>query len=306
MNWRIKVIGFKILSAVPGGSVLYRFAQKHLTKSLVLTRERALNKIEVGSRYHAWLMAHGAPGGVENLTHLDFGSGWHPTIPLLFYELGARRQFLLDVKPILDSALLSDTMGFVSCLQSDPEWPREAVVRRPLPKSAGKDLEATLATMGMSYLAPYAGTFAKLRGEVDLATSTQVLFHLPRAAVAETMRNLLSVLKPGGLFMGTLHLRDILSGNLNKPVSKFHQFEYSPETWERWFCSDLMAYNRLRARDYRQLLEAAGFKILHFDVTPGIPQDFQELDATRIAACFKGYSREEMAARHLFFVAQKP
>ncbi len=106
--------------------------------------------------------------------------------------------------------------------------------------------------------------------------------------------------------MATVHLQDILSGRAGDQVSKFHQFKYSPETWKRWFSSALMSYNRLRAPDYRTLLEEAGFRIAHFEVEPGKPADFERLNKIRIADCFKHYSPEDLAARHLFFVAQKP
>ncbi len=306
MYWRIKVVGFKLLSGLPGGSALYRFSQKHITKSLVLTRNRALQKVKVGTRYFEWLTDNDPDRTVAGGVHLDFGSGWHPTIPLLFHTLGVRRQHLFDIKPILDRRMLQQTVSIFREIQTDPDWPRKTTPSRALPDLANLSLSEYLDSLGTSYHAPYAEQFSTLARTVDLVTSTQVLFHVPRTALASTFKQIFGVLKPGGHFMATIHLQDILAGSPNNRVAKFHQFRYSPETWNRWFSSDLMSYNRLRAPDYLSLLKTAGFQVRHFEVEPGTEADHQALERTPIAECFKHYSWKDLAARHLFFVAQKP
>ena len=69
--------------------------------------------------------------------------------------------------------------------------------------------------------------------------------------------------------------------------------------------SSLMSYNRLRAADYKELLQNAGFQVIGFEIEHGTAADLAELEQVPIAACFEGYSREELAAKHLFFAAQK-
>jgi hypothetical protein len=66
-----------------------------------------------------------------------------------------------------------------------------------------------------------------------------------------------------------------------------------------------MSYNRLKARDYRELLEQAGFAIRHFDVTGPTAADLADLSRIPIHECFSYYSREELGAKNLFFVAEK-
>jgi hypothetical protein len=67
-----------------------------------------------------------------------------------------------------------------------------------------------------------------------------------------------------------------------------------------------MSYNRLKARDYEETLKEAGFEIALSDVEPGSPEDFKKLEGARIHPMFSRYTREELAARHLFLVARKP
>lgn len=305
MKWRVKVLGFKVLSSVPGGAILYELSRKHLTKSLVLTRDRLLQKVHVGLLYRDWLAAHHQAGVGENAVHLDFGCGWHPTIPLLFYALGIGRQHLFDVRPMMDARLLHYTVDTFRRVAAGADWPCRALTRHNLPELNGADLSASLQALGMSYHVGHDETFAGLRDQVDFVTSTQVLLHIPRPALAARFAQIRDSLKAGGHFMATVHLQDILSGRLGQEVSKFHQFRYSPKTWEQWFNSEIMSYNRLRAPDYRALLEEAGLRVRHFEIEAGTPADFQALKKLRIADCFRHYSREDLAARHLFFVAQK-
>jgi hypothetical protein len=99
MKWHVKAAAFKLLSALPGGTELYRFSQERLTRSPTPTPERVRQKIEVGLQYFNWLGQHEQTNQLLSGVHLDFGAGWHPTIPLLYYALGVNRQLLFDIAP---------------------------------------------------------------------------------------------------------------------------------------------------------------------------------------------------------------
>src|ERR1051325_8385349 len=305
MNWHLKVAGYKLLAAVPGGTAFYRFSQRHLTKSLSPNPARLGNKIDVGIRYLEWLSARGKTAQLLEGVHLDFGSGWHPTIPLLFYSLGLKRQYLFDVTPVLDGRLLQQTLAVFLPMVNDAQWPHRAKVRRLPPQFGNGDWRAYLEGLGLTYHAPYADVFPTLAGALDVVTSTQVLLHVPPAAMPVCFKQIHNSLKPGGLFMGTIHLRDILAGCYQPGLTKYQQLRYSPQTWERWINSPLISFNRLKAPDYKQFLEQAGFEIQHFEVEPGTAEELKELEQVPIADCFRRYAPEELAARHLFFVAQK-
>ena len=63
-------------------------------------------------------------------------------------------------------------------------------------------------------------------------------------------RQIHASLKSSGLFMATVYLQDILTGNLQTGVNRYGQLQYSPETWERWFSSSIMRY-KFPAREDR-------------------------------------------------------
>lgn len=303
MNWLVKVAAFKLLSALPGGSAVYRYGQEHLTHSLAPTPERVGQKICNGLQYWDWLSANhptqGRPG-----VHLDFGSGWHPTIPLLFYSLGVERQHLVDVAPLLDAGLAQATIRMFLQIVTAPDWPHRSRLKRlPEPEDA-MSLADSLDRWGMSYHAPFGGTTPELAGTVDLVTATQVLYFIPKERLRNSLRQLHRALKKGGKFLAVVHLNDV-NASWQKGLSQYNHLRYSPEIWDKWINSRLMSYNRLKAADYRQLLEDAGFEIRHFDVTGPTTTDLEELACIPIHPCFSRYSREELGAKHLFFVAER-
>lgn len=305
MNWRFKVAACKLLSTLPGGRALYRFSQKHLTHSLTPTRARVSQKISVAAQYFEWLVQHQQADRLLEGAHLDFGAGWHPTIPLFFYSLGVKRQHLLDVAPLLDAELVRQTVHTFLSVVQEPGFPQRSWLRQTPPPFEPGSWPSYLQDLGFSYHAPYAQAVASLAGGADVATSTQVLPYVPDAVVPWCFEQIYKCLKPGGLFLATVYLRDAFVDGVQPGLPKYHPLQYSPQTWERWINSALISYNRLKAPDYRLFLEQAGFEVVHFEVEPGTAADLKELEQVPIADCFKRYTREDLAARHLFFVARK-
>jgi SAM-dependent methyltransferase len=306
MNWLTKVVAYKLLSALPGGAALYRYSQEHITKSLVPKKDRLNQKIDVGLAYLDWLTNHGLEARLIEGVHLDFGAGWHPTIPLLYYCLGVKRQHLFDAAPVLTGRMLKQTIQVFLSIAGDSQWPNRTKLRRLPPRLENGDWRDYLGRLGMSYHAPYADVIPSLACSVDVATATQTLPYVRRAITPWCLSQIHGSLKSGGVFLATIHLRDNLAGLSHTGLTKYQHLRYSPETWERRINSSLMSFNRFKAPDYRELLEKAGFEIRHFEVEPGTDEEIEELNRVRIDPCFQRYSREELAARHLFFVAQKP
>jgi hypothetical protein len=301
MNWRLKVAGFKALSALPGGKAFYRFAQKQITGSIRPTQARVNQKIEVGIRYFNWLREHGYRENLDGGIHLDFGAGWHPTIPLLFYSFGIDRQFLFDISPLLDSELVQQTLAAFLSIVGEPRWPHRERLRRLPPPIRNRPWNDYLRELGIEYCAPYGPGWPTVAENVSVVSSTQVLLYIPKPILEDCFAQIYTALGSGGVFLATVDLRNLVAGGHN-----YNHLRYPNEVWDRWVNSPLMSYNRMRAAEYSELLQEAGFSLAGFDVEPATPEDFIALDKIPVAPCFQRYSREELGAKHLFFAARKP
>jgi SAM-dependent methyltransferase len=295
-------MAFQALSRLPGGQSLYHTLQRGVTGSSRQTEGRLLGKVEQTLAYWKWLQAHAPAGWLKEASHLDLGAGWLPSVPMTFYALGTPRQYLVDITPHLAPQAVVETIEKFRAVAPRAGW---NFARLPEIPPAGEPLDAMLERLGMTYAAPYDELAKRIAGTVSFATGTHMLLHLDQKTLLAVFQTIHRLLAPGGYFLAQQHLRQLFDG-LNSRTSPFFSLRYSEAFWERVINSPMMSYNRLKAPDYRATLEAAGFEIAHFEVEPGRPEDLALLKRARIHPMFAHYSAEELAARHLFFVARKP
>ncbi len=307
MGWRLKSAEFRLLSALPGGAGLYKFLQEHITHSTVASRSRLQHKMGVGLDFWQWLEAQKCSAQLSNGRLLDYGSGWHPTIPLLWYALGTNRQTLTDITPNMDAAKVQDAIRVFREIATEPDWPGRPWLKR-LPETkpvADCEAGAALSPLGMEYCAPYGSTLRDRPGQYDVVICTQVMQHIPPDALPGVLQDMHHCLKPGGLFHATIHF----VGQFRDPSLRHGHYEhlaYSPGTWDRWINSSLMSFNRLKGPDYHQAILQAGFKLREFKLTAPTDADLAELRRTQVHPSFNRYSEQELATLGVFLVAEKP
>jgi hypothetical protein len=306
MRWYLKSLAFKFFSTIPGGERCYRFSQRNISRSTLATAPRLKQKLEVGLMYWDWLKKHHCTELLTNGPVIDYGAGWHPTIPILFQCLGAKKQALLDVSPLLTARHLQDTLEIVGAVIADPLWPGRAEIKKmpPVPPPGKNRLLPLLEALQLDYYAPYAVGYPSQPDSVGSIYCTQVLQHLSPEVQLKVFKELYGWLRPGGLFMATIHL----IGHFGRPSTdprQYQHLQYSPWLWNHLFSSSLMYYNRCKAPDFLANLEAAGFRIREFDVTRANAEEMKFFGRTKVHPCFRHLPAEELAARHLFFVAEK-
>ncbi|MDB4328666.1 class I SAM-dependent methyltransferase [Akkermansiaceae bacterium] len=301
MNWKNKIMVFKILSTIPFGEKIYGFLQRNFTKSIVLTESRLQAKADIATRYWDWLEKNAS--GEYFKSHVDFGAGWHPTIPLYFHTLGFTEQHLLDIRPFLTKATVEETFRIYNEVIF-PGLEEQGFDRKPVYDST-KGWSENLVKQGIHYQAPYGDELIEgLEGKIDLVTSTQVLLYISREPMVECFRNIHRMLRPGGLFLAETHLYDLWSDS-DPSLSKYNHLQYSKELWESEIDSAMMPFNRFKEPDYLSALEEAGFEIVVSEVEGPTEADLNELRAMKVDPYFSHLSEEVLGGTFQFFVARK-
>jgi hypothetical protein len=294
MNFYMKVAIQHVLSFLPGGRSAYLWILDHIAKTTQPMPSVIKQKLDVGLQYLDKL------GGREILrsgTHLDIGAGWHLTIPLLYYQLGCDKQVLTDIQSAATAELVFPVVDYFQ------KYPPIGCVRT-LPPTNGHTLSSYLKILGIVYDPTVSTRLPVADGSVTLVTSTQTFLYPPRPIVSSLFEEAARVLAPGGYFVATIHLYDLYS-LADRSLSRFNFLRYSQHAWERYFNCAMMNYNRMRASDFRQLLDGLPFDTVFWDVTKPTETDYKDLDRIKVHPEFSGYSRDDLASSHLLFAMRR-
>lgn len=257
-----------------------------------------------GIRMIQMLRRSGSP--IDGSVVLELGSGWKPTIPLLFRAAGARRVILTDAQRLLDARLLHVTasrLTEISSMLSAGLEVREEDVRSRLATQDQEGLDQVLATLGMEYLAPVdARSLPLTTGSVDIVVSRAVLEHIPPVVISDLFDEFNRVLcTRTGLACHVVDNSDHWA-HVDRRLSMVNFLRYSDWAW-KWFAVNRLDYtNRLRHSDYLQLLENSGFRVV---LDESVPDDDALRDLTKLSVDrrFDGRSAKDMAILTSYVVA---
>jgi hypothetical protein len=301
MHWLAKVAAMKGLGATPGGMHVYAALQRNVTRSTTPTQQRIDEKISVGAEYLSQLSRY-LPAAIADVVHVDIGTGWMPTIPLLFYSVGVNRQVLCDIRANLSLQRVTESAILVSRRLSTTKTLAGFTVDR-LPKPTGASLKTSLESLGITYRAPYlADQFVETPGW-KVVTCTQVLLHLRYEEIVGLLRHVARAIRGGGLFVATVHLYDLYA-DTDPTLSRFNKYRYSEWVWDRLCTSRLMYFNRMTVSDYRTAFDEAGLRLIDCIVQEGTPEQRRELSRIRVSDRFKHVPDTELAAQRMLIVAE--
>lgn len=296
MNWRLKGIVQKTLSAVPGGVQLNTLLQRHVG-GLRSPEQNMSMKVTADWLVMArHLRELGMP--LSGSRFMEIGTGWFPTLPACFLLAGASSVASFDLNRHLDAELterlwqhLESHLPAVAQAAGEPlETVRARYAARPLP--------------ALEYRAPADATRTGLPdGSVDVVFSNSVLEHVPGAVIADMMREAYRVLRPGGLSVHSVNCADHYAYS-DPSITFINYLTYSDTGWAFWN-NDLQYQNRMRPSDFIELSERAGFTTVLASHAPR-PELLAVLPSMAIAAEFRDYPAEQLCATSVDFVGRKP
>jgi SAM-dependent methyltransferase len=134
---------------------------------------------------------------------------------------------------------------------------------------------------------------------VDLVISKSVLEHVPDRQVEPQLADLHRVLRPGGVMIHIIDLRDHLhtAGDGGVVGDWLEALRYPPKLFDAMFSNRSTYINRLRAGEWLDVLAAAGFETEYEERKAfPLPDDF---DASRLQERWRGLDRDELQIGYL-------
>ncbi len=301
MNWKYKAVLQGCFSTIPGGEPLNYLFQKYVTRTLPPPDTKFASMVSV-ARTHIDLLGQYWRRPLSQATFYEFGAGWDMIVPLTFYALGVNRQILVDIRRLLRPELLNDTVAKYQRLTFDWE-----ILRKPgyYVKGDQSDSCAILKEhYGIEYKAPCDARQTGLAtGSIDCITSTDTMEHIPPSSLRAILKECHRLLRDDGVMSFQIDYQDHYS-YFDKSISVYNFLQYSDKSWA-FFSPALQYQNRLRHRDYLDLLDQTGFDIVEERRQDGTETDSTIIERLPLDQRFKSYSLAELAVHKSLLVARK-
>jgi len=296
MDWRLKALAQGVFSNIPFGSRVNYLVQRHVTRSLPVSETEFKSVVAMATNHFGSLERHFSRP-LQSATFYEFGAGWDLVVPFAFCSLGVQRQIVTDILPLARPELIGETI--TRCQQANKKFPGSP--KRLWNGHGDKFTTYLQECYGIEYRAPCDARRTSLHaGSIDCITSTNTLEHIPPVSIREIFTECHRLLRPDGVMSFLIDYEDHYS-YFDKTISGYNFLKYSDLYWK--FLSPSLQYqNRLRHKDYIQMLESAGFEVIEEQRQDG---DLEALAAISVAERFKHYTPEELAVRNSYILARK-
>lgn len=305
-SWLFKAAVQGAISLLPGRHQLNSLLQQRVTGSLVLSQAMFDAKVS-HCRHHLERFAQARGSGGPPDAALELGTGWYPIVPVGLALAGAGQVTTLDVSALLDAGRVKRTLElYAAALQSgrlasqlpglDPSHARRTIAAAR--DRGGANAQELLASVGVRALLGDARASGLPAGSIELFVSNNTLEHIAPDALAQILAEFERLSAPGAVMDHFVDISDHYA-HFDRSITEFNYLRYPPEVW-RFFNNSLQYQNRLRASDYRRLMERAGFTVVAEEPARGAPE---QLARIRVARRFRGYGRDDLLVLRSWFTA---
>jgi hypothetical protein len=254
-------------------------------------------KLKVADQFLNRFRKHGPKPG-ESFTALEIGTGWYPTLPITYYLSGASQVWTFDITShlsrkrlalLLDMFCKSDEDG--SLRQIVPAiWPERVGRLRELRNIVHEVTPAEcLARINIHTEVRDASDTGLPAGSMDFIYSCAVLEYVPAPVLPKLLAELRRLASAHSVAVHWVNLADEFAG-FDSSITEFNFLRYTDREW-KWRGSPLIAVNRFRITDYRELLARAGLVLLEEENRSG---SLEKLNRIKLAPEFQRYSKEDL------------
>ncbi|HET6979212.1 MAG TPA: class I SAM-dependent methyltransferase [Pyrinomonadaceae bacterium] len=302
MNWRWKARIQNTVAALPRSNDVYFWLQRSVG-SLRPGRHNPLEWFTAAAQIATWIEETGR--STIGKSFLEVGTGRTIDLPLGLWLCGAGQVTTIDLNPYLSEILVQESLNFVKAHEQES---RAALHGRDSDRLAqlanfDGDMDALMTVANIDYKSPADATKLDLpAASIDFHVSYAVFEHMPCEIIEATLSEARRVLRPDGLLLHVIDPSDHFSHD-DDSITAINFLQFSEDEWRRLAGNHFMYHNRLRALEYVQLFEKAGFEIL---LNKQITDD-RALSALqngfRLDPRFQKINIEELAVRNITLVA---
>jgi len=315
VNWRVKGLVQKVLSHVPAGHDAHYLIQRRFG-GLKNFHGEFTGKVDDWRIMVGHLRDAGRP--LAGACLAEIGTGWYPTFPFACYLGGARRVVTIDLNRYLKTELtresaakLGASLDLIAATCNVPIDEVQArhrllIERLGVGVGVGVDdrLDLAAASGGViDYRAPSDARATDLPDEsVDCIFSNSVLEHVPRPVIEGIFRESKRILAPDGVMFHSVNCGDHYA-YVDRSISQLHYLRYSDAEWRLWQ-NEFLFQNRMRAREFVELAEQAGFAIA-LNTAHATERRLRELAEVPIHPQFRRFPPEQLCITTIDFIARK-
>ena len=272
MKWYVKLTAQKLISALP--NIISRPLNSVLTKhfgmsSKKISDNKIKSEIDRGLAVVSFLTQK-TGREFSSVRILELGSGWHGSDLILFYLLGCDRIMTVDVIRLLDSQFLVRFIaGFEVNLQhiskvSGVELP---IIKRRYQKISNcRSWHDFLSVTGFEYCAPARLIDVSSNVKFDIFYSYSVLHRMTIGELNQVLKAAISLCTDNFYSCHVIHHYDH-NARHDTGLNPIHYLQYSERQWNL-LQTELVNYqNRLRNKQFIEIFESNGFKVIACDVT---------------------------------------
>lgn len=305
-SWVLKAAVQGGISVLPARNRLNRLIQTRVTGSVALTEAGFQRKV-AQCRHHLQSYRQSLGTDTPPTTALELGTGWYPIVPIGLLLSGVEQVWTVDVSPLLElerarralelySSYLSS--GMLDAVLPGIQAERAQAVIAATTNRSAHSVGELLEPLGVRVIVGDAQTPRLPARSVHLIVSNNTLEHIPPAELVAVMAECRRIAAPRAVMSHFIDMSDHYA-HFDSSITEFNYLRYSARAW-RVFNNRLHYQSRLRASDYRRIIQAAGFAVIAEDSDEGRPD---ELDQIKLAAPFRDYDRADLLVLRTWMTA---
>lgn len=303
MNFVYKCWLQRLFSVIPRGEKFNFLFQKYVTRTYPQSDKAFITVLKWAKQHFDNLIKYGQ-SDPNSATYYEFGAGWDLINPIALSLLGIQTLNCVDIRQLVFPELLNDTISRLHKLKGQAGFDYSVPQGVPLAdKSNFRDILEKY--FRIDYSAPMDARATRFEDDaIDFIVSNATLEHIPGDDIVKILNECHRISKDGAIVSCLVDYQDHWS-YFDGDISRYNFLRYSPCKWRRYNPS--MHYqNRLRHKDYLEIISKTAFEVLEADATLATQDDLDLLRNMKIDSCFlDNYTLEELGVKSSWIVLKK-